>query len=742
MSINAQPTREQIATVMARMEQLESLQLNFGINNTRITVDTLTVDLQENAPGFALSSTEVEAILRDSVLHGDVIEIERGIYRSKIAETTRDIRLVRQRFFDDNTGQPRKIARSPELVEAVRTEFRPRTRPNRLQATVEHLLDNGTAPIDDDIKQTLRWTIEEGLRWAGAAEFQRRAFTSIYELSNTGNAERKAIVVAGDTGSGKTEGFLFPILARIAQQKSDLARSGSAMHPGVGAVLVYPRIKLALNQLGRITRILKLWELYGGPRLTIGVQNTLVNSTIRQEHYDPLTKACERYGSMANIPARTVKMDLMDCPFEPPAAVLNQISQGGTATPDSSLVFEDNHAIKQANTTYPRLVSADPLYWQPQDPATTTPHQVVPNDGVLNQLLVTRRALQRSQLAPNSIPDILIITDKSLSRYLVQPEYQHLWGLWSEGNGPAIAPPQFLVLDEVHLMNGLNGAHLSRLISRFQQRTALAAQELGMGVRYAIPIGVSATLYDEASFMAKLLGMQPDDAHTKITVRKPNDKDSAGDELKTTTGRERYVFVRPREVSDPDTPEKRVGSMTAAVQIVMASMHNLMNRAQGTNFQYKGLAFFDSVNDVNLFEMFYNSQGGGRHGANVDKLWSIRTDYNCPLTGLRCKDASKGGAQKEYASANAFWLVIAGSSRKDGGGISRSRSVVPTTRAYRQLLSTCNATISYRRPPLWKSGTTMTPSNSFTSTWLPTTSLRSSSDGGARDATRSSRRSS
>lgn len=149
---------------------------------------------------------------------GEVIEIEPKVYRTRVAETARCIRLVRQRFFDRN-NKSQRISESMELVEAIRTEFRQRTRPNRGQVTIEQLLDDREARLDSDLKDSLRWTIEEGLNWNGAAEFQRRAFASIYKLSDSRNSEGDAIVVAGDTGSGKTEAFLFPILARIAQQK-------------------------------------------------------------------------------------------------------------------------------------------------------------------------------------------------------------------------------------------------------------------------------------------------------------------------------------------------------------------------------------------------------------------------------------------------------------------------------------------------------------------------------------------
>ncbi|HEU5378579.1 MAG TPA: DEAD/DEAH box helicase, partial [Ktedonobacteraceae bacterium] len=660
MSIS-QRDRKLMALVIAEMERLEGQQLNFGINNTRITVDFLTRSLSSDFTSRSLSSdltpptaAEVQAALDYQMKQGEIIEVEQGVYRSRIAETARCIRLVRQRFFD-RSNQPRRIVDSMELVEAIRTEFRQRTRPNRRQVSIEELLDTGGVELDSKLKDSLRWAIEEGLGWKGAAAFQSRAFRSIYALSQRSNAADEAIVVAGDTGSGKTEAFLFPILARIAQEKKNL--EDSHIHSGVGAVLVYPRIRLALNQLERIARILKLWELYGGPRLTIGIQNAHVPTLSNDQYNKSWNSARERYG--AKIPDRAVVMDLMPCPFEPSPDVLAQLAQENLIEEGSQLVFEDIGEVQAANSDFPRLVSKEPRYWKPQSEGERTAHQEKLNNGVFDQLLVTKSALKRGRDDLRLIPDILIITNKSLSQYLLQPEFQHLWGLWSNEGGHKVAPPRFLVLDEIHLLSGLEGAHLSRLISRFQARVSLAAKELGMGTRYALPIGVSATLYDEAGFMAKILGIDPDEASSKITVRKPEDTDSIEKELADTEGRERYIFVRPHEIPNPEEPERRVGSMAAAIQIVMASMHNLMSRAEGRNLQYKGLAFFDSVNDVNLFEQFYNSRGSNsdliQQGANTMRLWSIRTMHTCPLTKTSCKFSNlRGGEQVFYNSCPIF----------------------------------------------------------------------------------------
>ncbi|GAB3559045.1 ATP-dependent helicase YprA (DUF1998 family)/rubrerythrin [Actinopolyspora lacussalsi] len=70
------------------------------------------------------------------------------------------------------------------------------------------------------------------------------------------NAVRKAragrnLVVATGTGSGKTESFLLPILAHLAEQ-----RAAGTLGPGVRALLLYPMNALANDQMKRLRRLL------------------------------------------------------------------------------------------------------------------------------------------------------------------------------------------------------------------------------------------------------------------------------------------------------------------------------------------------------------------------------------------------------------------------------------------------------------------------------------------------------
>lgn len=61
------------------------------------------------------------------------------------------------------------------------------------------------------------------------------------------------IVIATGTGSGKTEGFLLPILDHLLREEA----RGSLQQPGVRALLLYPMNALANDQVKRLRRILK-----------------------------------------------------------------------------------------------------------------------------------------------------------------------------------------------------------------------------------------------------------------------------------------------------------------------------------------------------------------------------------------------------------------------------------------------------------------------------------------------------
>ena len=67
-------------------------------------------------------------------------------------------------------------------------------------------------------------------------------------------AERRNVIVATGTGSGKTESFLLPILDALLREKE----AGTLSSPGVRALLLYPMNALANDQLARLRELLEI----------------------------------------------------------------------------------------------------------------------------------------------------------------------------------------------------------------------------------------------------------------------------------------------------------------------------------------------------------------------------------------------------------------------------------------------------------------------------------------------------
>ena len=72
--------------------------------------------------------------------------------------------------------------------------------------------------------------------------------------------DRRNIIVATGTGSGKTETFLLPILNYLFRQKEK-----EQLSPGVRALLLYPMNALANDQLKRLRKLLRNY-----PAITFG----------------------------------------------------------------------------------------------------------------------------------------------------------------------------------------------------------------------------------------------------------------------------------------------------------------------------------------------------------------------------------------------------------------------------------------------------------------------------------------
>lgn len=90
--------------------------------------------------------------------------------------------------------------------------------------------------------------------------------------------QKRNLIVATGTGSGKTETFLIPILDHLLREQ----QVGTLSQPGVRALLLYPMNALANDQLKRLRRVLERY-----PEITFGryTGETRENTSQAEEHY-------------------------------------------------------------------------------------------------------------------------------------------------------------------------------------------------------------------------------------------------------------------------------------------------------------------------------------------------------------------------------------------------------------------------------------------------------------------------
>ncbi len=137
---------------------------------------------------------------------------------------------LRQQFWDA-LNKPDFLVRGPLLEAAM---------PFRLGRSISEMAHDGVLSNGFFSLCSEALPLERGLYYHQA--------TAIRKIV----VEKRNVVVATGTGSGKTEAFLIPILDHLLREQE----TGSLVHPGVRALLLYPMNALANDQLKRLRRVL------------------------------------------------------------------------------------------------------------------------------------------------------------------------------------------------------------------------------------------------------------------------------------------------------------------------------------------------------------------------------------------------------------------------------------------------------------------------------------------------------
>jgi ATP-dependent helicase YprA (DUF1998 family) len=287
----------------------------------------------------------------------------------------------------------------------------------------------------------------------------------------------KNLAVTTGTGSGKTETFLLPLLAKLTEEAS--GRPESFEQPAVRAMVLYPMNALVNDQLGRL-------------RLLLG------DSRVREA----FTEWAGRPARFARYTSRTLY-----------PGVRTADRDQRRLTPIKRFYLD--LLERQADTMNPGHVKASELITKLQErgkwPAKANiadwygaPHRPWEKGGLPNRALLHRddaELLTRHEVV-DTPPDILITNYSMLEYMMMRPLERPIFDKTRDWLAAHKDEKFLLVVDEAHLYRGSAGAEVALLIRRLRARLGIPANRLQI-------ITTSASFSDSSyakEFAAQLTG--------------------------------------------------------------------------------------------------------------------------------------------------------------------------------------------------------------------------------------------
>lgn len=380
--------------LLNQLEDLEAARINFGIFESWTSTMTLARNLRWANEAILAALSRLEA-------NGHVMLAEDARVRSRVAELARELRHVKQRFKTDDAHS------RPYLVRNLKVELRGRNKPVRnlpIRAVFDEAIAAGSPAQAEALEGLHRALVVQWGETAALAEFQRKGL--IYGLEAWRGEGPASIAIAADTGSGKTEAAVLPLIAGAL---------GDALEgrEGVRAILAYPRIRLAANQAQRLAGYLAASASVPNlPLLTLGLQVSDVPDSFVTMH-SRYREAWRPAGPSA---------------FEFPFFACPSCGKG--------LHLRAGEGRNGADALV--CTTGDWRY-----------------DGWIGS---------KAQLRDRP-PSLFLPTTDSLHQWLHDPRYGMLFG-----DDPRFAPPRALLADEIHLYTHIHGAQVGMALRRLAAR--------------------------------------------------------------------------------------------------------------------------------------------------------------------------------------------------------------------------------------------------------------------------------
>jgi ATP-dependent helicase YprA (DUF1998 family) len=294
-----------------------------------------------------------------------------------------------------------------------------------------------------------------------------------------------AVITTG-TGSGKTEAFLLPILAKLAIEAHD--RPDSFASPSLRAILLYPMNALVNDQLGRL-RLLFGDQRVAGLFTTWGKRPARFARYTSRTLYPGVRTAKKDQRRLRSI--ERFYLSLLEQASDPSSPYHERSAHLVASLRSRGKWPAKPHLQEWFGSSGQRWQDRDGHFvravMRPEDPELLTRHEVLANP-----------------------PDLLVTNYSMLEYMLMRPLERPIFDTtrqWLEDN-----PRERLlvVVDEAHLYRGAAGAEVSLLLRRLRSRLAIPRERLQV-------ICTSASFNDPnhaRDFAAQLAGKDPRDFQT------------------------------------------------------------------------------------------------------------------------------------------------------------------------------------------------------------------------------------
>jgi hypothetical protein len=524
--------------VLSALEIREAKLLNWGFINGAQVLDNLEAQLPELLRPLATNSPELADIwlraqienvtgvtILDNLMRRKLIFRSGNRYRTRFAETIRSLYLLRQRFsFDDwLTGE--------RLVGDMKILLQRRRYPRREVSSDElfrQLAPLNLSPLRQNaVSALLRDVPGQPLV---LARFQAQTINRIFR--NLRSTEDSAVVIGAGTGAGKTKAFYIPALAFIAETISN-ARY-------MQALALYPRKELLKDQLretyAESRKLDDLLQQSGKRSITLGAYYGDVPrdaDDIRQGRRDNWHRTRERNGWL--------------CPY----FACPHCGEQTMAWLDQDIERESTDNRRGVFGRYARLDC--------QECGTQVGSE---------HLLLTRR-----QIAQNP-PDVLFTTTEMLNRRMSDLAERALFGIDVD------LPPRLLLMDEIHLNEGIHGAQIAYLLRRWRY-----ARGRNLPGNSLCIVGLSATVTQAETFFARLTGVSIE----QVTYITPADSDLVKE------GLEYNVVLK----GDPLSGAALLSTSVRTAMLVCRILDPLTSDVSANAYGRRVFAFSDKLDVIN-----------------------------------------------------------------------------------------------------------------------------------------------